>query len=71
MTAADRVKARLIGLTMVDVSPRGLRLTTLREDLEQLLDDYDAMCASGRTLVDILINRMKMEEEHEDLPRGA
>jgi hypothetical protein len=56
---------------MVDVSPRGLRLTTLREDLEQLLDDYDAMCASGRTLVEILINRMKMEEEHEDLPRGA
>jgi hypothetical protein len=33
MIAADRVKARFIGLTMVDVSPRGLRLTTLREDL--------------------------------------
>lgn len=71
MTAADRVKARFIGRTMVDVSPRGLRPTTLREDLEQLLDDYDAMCVSGKTLIEILINRMKIEEEREDLSRGA
>jgi hypothetical protein len=56
---------------MVDVSPRGLRPTTLREDLEQLLDDYDAMCVSGKTLIEILINRMKIEEEREDLSRGA
>jgi hypothetical protein len=71
MTAADRVKARFVGLTMVDVSPRGPSSTTLREDLEQLLDNYDAMCVSGRTLVEILINRMKMEEERENLPKGA
>jgi hypothetical protein len=71
MTAADRIKARFVGLTMVDVSPRGTKPTTLREDLDQLLDDYDAMCVSGKTLIEILINRMKMEEERENLHKGA
>jgi hypothetical protein len=71
MTAADRIRARFIGLTMVDVSPKGLRLTTLREDLERLLDDYDTMCVSGRTLIEILTNRMKMEEEREHLTIGT
>jgi hypothetical protein len=56
---------------MVDVSPKGLRLTTLREDLERLLDDYDTMCVSGRTLIEILTNRMKMEEEREHLTIGT
>jgi hypothetical protein len=71
MTAADRIKARFVGLTMVNVSPRGTKPTTLREDLDQLLDDYDAMCVSGKTLIEILINRMKMEEERENLHKGA
>ena len=71
MTAADRIKARFVGLTMVDVSPRGAKPTTLREDLDQLLDDYDAMCVSGKTLIEILIKRMKMEEERENLHKGA
>jgi hypothetical protein len=56
---------------MVNVSPRGTKPTTLREDLDQLLDDYDAMCVSGKTLIEILINRMKMEEERENLHKGA
>ena len=68
MIAADRVKARFIGLTMVDVSPR--RLNTLRDDLEQLLNDYDALCLSGRLLTEILIARMEAEER-DDRHGGA